>query len=117
MNKTLKKVTAARTLAPEDVRPGMYVAVLREKHDHTCEVEWSDQYMIGRKSVRFRCVDIPEAGENQPALVEAVCVPFVLVRDPSGKSRSLDLRRVDLARLKRSFAQFAFARLKSESTQ
>jgi hypothetical protein len=112
MSQTLKKVSAASSLAPEDLRPRMYVAILREKHDHTCEVEWSDQFMSGRKSVRYRCVDIPDPGENQPVLVEAVCVPFVLVRDPTGKSRTLDLRRIDLMLLKKSFGEFAFARLK-----
>ncbi|MGP1310525.1 MAG: hypothetical protein ACTS27_10040 [Phycisphaerales bacterium] len=114
MSQILKKVTAASSLAPEDVRPGMYVAVLREKHDHECAIEWKSEFHAGRKSVRYRCVDIPEPSENQPVFVEAVCVPFVLVRGSGDASRVLDLRRVDLIRLKKAFAEFALARMKPE---
>lgn len=116
MSQFLKKVTAARTLAPEDVRPGVYVAVMREISEHACAIEWRDEFMSGEKSVRYRCVEIPESSENGPLLVEAVCTPFVLARDAQGKSRTLDLRRLTLARLRRSYGEFAFARLKAESS-
>lgn len=116
MSQRLKKVTAARTLAPEDVRPGIYIAVMREVNEHACSIEWRDEYMTGAKSVRYRCVDIPESSENPPLLVEAVCTPFVLARDAQGKSRTLDLRRVTLARLRRVYGDFAFARLKTSES-
>lgn len=114
MTRTLKVISAARPLAPEDIRPGRYVCVLREYTDHTCSVEWRVDLRERSRVVRSRCADIPAPTDNLPLMVEAICLPLVFVRDAFGKPRMLDVRCADLASVSPEFAEFVFARLRSQ---
>ncbi len=42
-------------------------------------------------------------GSGRPLKVESICLPFVLVKRPSGKRRTLDLRTCRLAGLDEGF--------------
>lgn len=60
---------------------------------------------------------LPAAAETVPFRVVEVCVPFVLVAEPDGAHRTLDLRRHRLARVSDRFGQRAFARLRRQARQ
>ncbi|MES2793351.1 MAG: hypothetical protein V4719_27315, partial [Planctomycetota bacterium] len=47
---------------------------------------------------------MPEQG-GVPLKVRSVCLPFILVKTPSGTLRNLDVRRHHLARLDRDHAR------------
>lgn len=97
-----KAIKVARPLAPEDVREGMYVSVLRGIAEvpagFMCEASSSPGRMV-----RFEYV--PE--EADPLEVEAICLPYVLVRTVAGRAETLDVRRCRLARLPRGYARRA----------
>jgi hypothetical protein len=100
--------TLARVLRPEDVRHGMYVAVLYR----ICEflpLSCADPHLGVPEPVRLRW--LPWDGAR-PLRVRDVCLPFVLVRPAKGKSEVLDLRRVQLAKLDPDFARRTIAELK-----
>ncbi|MFO1023092.1 MAG: hypothetical protein U0903_20730 [Planctomycetales bacterium] len=92
----------AKTLAPEDVRAGDYVAVLHE----VVELPWflmcHDSMTVPPEEM-IRISTIPKGG-GVPLRVRSVCLPFILVKTPSGGMRNLDVRRHKLARLDRSHA-------------
>jgi hypothetical protein len=96
------EASLARALAPEDVRAGDFVAVLYEV------VEWPSWFWCGDSTLvprdePVRIATIPR-DEPVPKKVRAVCLPFVLVRDPCGRESMLDVRRCRLARLDRACA-------------
>ncbi|MCA9260530.1 MAG: hypothetical protein KDA61_15060 [Planctomycetales bacterium] len=95
----------ARTLAPEDVRVGDYVSLLYVVRELPAVFFCDDwQGLAPDEMLRFRT--LPEmAGE--PLKVQAVCLPFVLVKRANGERRPLDLRRVQVARLDRNYAKTA----------
>jgi hypothetical protein len=98
----------ARTLAPEDVAPGDYVCVLAETY------EWISIFCASefeRPAVQ-RSTMVPNE-TDPPMLVEAVCVPFVFVREPKGARRVIDLRRVRLARVSKRFGARVFAAMRN----
>jgi hypothetical protein len=94
--------TLARPLAPEDVRPGEYVAVLHV----ICELPsflWAaDAYAVPLDQP-IRIPFVPPGG-GVALRVTSVCLPFVLVKSARGARRTLDLRQCRLARLDRRFA-------------
>jgi hypothetical protein len=96
----------AKSLAPEEIRPGDFVAVLHV----TCELPsflWcADALTLPcHEPVRIRFVP---TSESVPLKVKQVCLPYVLVKSPSGHSRTLDVRRYRLARLPQRYAQAAW---------
>jgi hypothetical protein len=98
-----RDVTLAKTLAPEDVRPGDYIAVLSEEYEYaafawSCDSSLSNADSILR--VRFK----PRETTGPLRVIDA-CLPFVFVKEPKGEGRTLDLRVVRLARLDRSYAK------------
>jgi hypothetical protein len=102
-NIAARDVTLAKTLAPEDVRPGDYVAVLSEEYEYAkfawcCDSSFTDGDNILR--VRFK----PRETTGPLRVIDA-CLPFVFVKEPKGEGRTLDLRMVRLARLDRSYAK------------
>ena len=95
--------TLAKPLAPEDVRPGDYVAVLDEEYELPTIVWSCDAGITGRDEVvRIR---LRPRDATAPMRVEEVCVPYVFVRKPCGKHETLDLRACRLARLNRGYAK------------
>lgn len=87
---TARDTTLAKPLAPEDVRPGDYVAVLEPP--------------MGREQDVIR-VRIRPTDNSGPLRVVDACLPFVFVKPPKGDGRTLDLRAVRLARLDRDYAR------------
>ena len=92
----------AKVLAPEDVRAGDYVALLHEVHE-ILSFWWCGGIGTIRPDDPVRIPFIPKNG-GVPFRVRSVCLPFILVKAPSGKVRSLDVRRYRLARLDRTHA-------------
>lgn len=111
MNATTKHDVCqiSRPLAPEDVQPEQYVFVfhiVEELLPFWCldENNW-------KKIEPLHFVLMP-GREVAPLRVVEVCVPFVLVEQPDGNHRTLDLRRHRLARVSDRFGQRAFKRLR-----
>lgn len=105
-------VTLAKTLAPEDVRRGMYVAVLDQEYQYpaivwTCDDQMSDREEVIR--VRLRPQDT-----EAPLRVCDACLPFVFVEPPRGKPSTLDLRSVRLVRIDRGYAKRVWKRLQKK---
>ena len=114
-NIAARDVTLAKTLAPEDVRPGDYVAVLSEEYEYaafawSCDSSLSTGDSILR--VRFRPRDT-----TGPLRVIDACLPFVFVKEPKGAGLTLDLRAVRLARLDRAYAKRVCKTLASQKAK
>jgi len=109
----LDAASLARPLAPEDVRAGDYVAIL----DEICELPsyfWNDCDALAPRDQLVRIRHIP-ASEAVPMKVRGVCLPFVLVKQPTGPRRTLDVRKSRLARLDPTFARAAWKAYKKSA--
>jgi hypothetical protein len=93
-------------LAPEDVRAGDYVALLHVVHE-VPSFWWCDAISTIRPDEPVRVPFVPKNG-GVPLRVRSVCLPFILVKTPSGDLRNLDVRRYRLARLNRAHALAAW---------
>lgn len=106
--------TLAKTLAPEDIRPGDYVTplfILAEVPTYFWRMDAWDQ--PPEEPVRMRFMP---STQGSPLKVCSVCLPFVLVKSPNGDHSSLDLRSCQLARLNKSHARRVWKAFK-KSTQ
>ena len=105
----------ARTVAPEDLCCGDVVGILSVIYEFPpffCE---PDNLSIDRGEpvrMRFR----PRNG-GIPLKVKAICLPFVLLKSPDGKVRSLDVRQVQLARLSPQYGKQAWKDWKAQLKQ
>lgn len=100
-----------RRLAPEDVLPGIFITIALERRE--CVNIWQLEWHAGSSPPFLRWSEIPrEAG--RPLRVVGVCLPFVLVQKPSGRTKTLDLRRVELFALTDRFGREAFVRMARE---
>ena len=100
----------SRALAPEDVRPGDYIAPLQVVVEHT-RLPWECSSASPANEL-VRTLQLP--GGTTPVLVLAVCLPFVLVQTAKGKHCTLDVRRYRLARVAETFGQRVFAQFAAE---
>lgn len=98
--------TMARRLAPEEIRPGDYVAVLRETNEWP-SFFWNCAGVPLPPDKLVRIARMPEQ-PGTPFKVRSICLPFVLVKQPSGESKTLDVRNCELARLDEAFARQAW---------
>jgi hypothetical protein len=106
--------TLARALAPEDVRPGDYVALLHEICDYPSFYWCADSTLLPPdQPVRIR---FTPNDESIPLKVKSVCLPFVLVMMPWRGKRTLDLRKCRLARLDKRYAAAAWKVYKKKPT-
>jgi hypothetical protein len=96
----------AKVLAPEDVRAGDFVALLHvvKEIPSFC---WFGGIGTTRPDEPVRVPFVPKNG-GVPLRVRSVCLPFILVKAPSGKQRNLDVRLARLARLDRAHARAAW---------
>jgi hypothetical protein len=105
------QATLARSLAPEDIRPGDYVTplhLLAEVPSYWwCDDDWS---LPRDRPVYIRFIT---NCDGAPLRVKSVCLPFVLVKQPSGQSLTVDLRKCQLARLDRQYARRAWKAYKN----
>lgn len=105
-------LTTAKVLAPEDVRAGDYVTLLHVIHELP-SFWWCGEIGTIRPDEPVRVPFLPNNG-GVPLRVRSICLPFILVKAPSGELRNLDVRRHRLARLDRAHARAAWkARKKS----
>ena len=103
---TLSDSAVARPLAPEDIDRGDFVAVLDEMHEMP-SYYWHGDVTMYPPDMPIRVRLLP-TDELKPLVVESVCLPFVLTRQPTGEPRTLDVRRIRLARLDARFGNLAW---------
>jgi hypothetical protein len=97
--------TLAKALAPEEIGPGDFLAVLHQIYELPSYMWCADASLQQRDElVRIRMTPTDDAA---PLKVCAVCLPFILVREPGGRERTLDIRRQRFARLDKKFARAA----------
>ncbi len=106
----------AKVLAPEDVRAGDYVAVLQIIYELPSFL-WCGDSSTVRIDEPVRIPLMPKQG-GVPLQVRSVCLPFILVKTPTGALRNLDVRRHRLARLDHAYARIVWkASKKSRAKQ
>ncbi|TWU29279.1 hypothetical protein [Bythopirellula polymerisocia] len=111
-NETGSALSLAKPLAPEEIRAGDYVSLLHVFYD-VPSFFWCSDAVTQRREELVRLCYIPESG-GVPLKVKAVCLPFVLVKHPMGGKRTLDVRKVRLARLDREYAAAAWKMRKQD---
>jgi len=99
----------AQPLAPEDIAPGHYVTPLTKMQVRFPNLYSDDAFVDKAEPLRLTYVPRVRA----PARVLEICLPFVLIETPKGKTRMIDLRRYRLARVSDRFGQAMFNRAKS----
>lgn len=105
---TDRDTTLAKPLAPEDVRPGDFVAVLDEEYQWPASAWYCDPPAHADKVIYVR---LRPREVSAPLEVIDACLPFVFVKPPKGNGQTLDLRAVRLARLNRDYARRVWASL------
>jgi hypothetical protein len=107
------ETTLAKALAPEDIRPGDFVTPLFTVAEMPSfwwdSSVWSlphDQPV--RVRMTYNC-------DGMPMRVKAVCLPFVLTKNPAGEESTFDLRKCQVARLNNGFAKRAWKAYKKKS--
>ena len=100
----------ARILAPEDVRPRMYVSIMHVVYEH---VSWCREPEPWRKGEPARSLLLPD-DPSEPLKVVELCLPFILVEDAEGDYETLDVRRQRLAELSRRYGDAVFMRAKAK---
>jgi hypothetical protein len=105
-------LTLASTVAPEDLRRGDFVAIL----NRTCEAPsflWAcgSASLAPDEPVRIRW-RTREGG--LPLKITAICLPFVFLKTPRGRYRSIDVRQVELVRLNADYGRFVWERLRRQ---
>ena len=104
--------TLAATVAGEDLAGGDYVALLNEVIDFpsflwdSCGASLSPHEMV-----RLRL--FPEQA-GKPLKVLVVCLPFVYAKSPSGDTKTIDTRQLQLVRLNRKCAKIVWKELRSK---
>lgn len=102
---------AVRPLAPEEIHVGDYVVVLRETAELPA-VLWLCDALPGEGDSVLRIPFLPEGG-GIPRRVDAVYLPYALVKPPRGSPETLDVRRHQLARVDRRSARTVWRALKN----
>lgn len=98
--------TLAKTLAPEDIRVGDFVTMLHTIAELPSCLWCADATSLAfDEPVRIRFMAMPA---GIPLKVQAVCLPFLLVKRPFGGQETLDVRQCRFARLDRGFAAAAW---------
>jgi len=96
---------ASTAVAPEDLSHGCYIAVLHVIAEHIPFASGAEFFEKHSEPIKIRWL----AGPGSPPMkVIDICLPFVLVRQPNGKIRTLDVRRHRLARLSEAYGRRAF---------
>ena len=95
-----KKISLASSIAPEDIRRGVYVAVLHEIDQfYPC---WFGDVSSSKEPVNIRVLP---ANEPEPLKVLEVCLPFVTAQRADRSLVTIDVRRRELARLDDGYAR------------
>ncbi|MBX3378915.1 MAG: hypothetical protein KF805_02380 [Phycisphaeraceae bacterium] len=105
----MNEMTVVKVLPPEDIRAGMFVAVLYETHEVLPPKAFDVEPGQSVRPVRVACMD---CADGEPRRVLTVCLPFVQVESPEGWLTSLDVRRQSVVALSEMFGLEAFTRPK-----
>jgi hypothetical protein len=108
------EATLAKALAPEEVRVGDYVTPLHVVAEVPSYFWFTEGWNLpADEPVRIRLMSY---SDGVPMKVKSICLPFVLVKQASGRGATLDLRKCQLARLDREFARRAWRAYKKAHT-
>jgi hypothetical protein len=102
----------ARAIAPEDLDPGVFVTVLHVVGEHLPMFCADESSWKAIKPLRVLWLPPAFLGAGEPLKVEAVCLPWVLVKEAAGSVHTLDTRRYHLARLSEDYGKRAWKMLK-----
>lgn len=105
----------AKPLAPEEIRVGDFVSALHVYYDFPSFM-WCSDSAIQRREETVRIGYLPETG-GVPLKVRSICLPFVLVKRPTGDDQTIDVRKVRLARLERGYAKAAWKKLRKKKAE
>jgi hypothetical protein len=100
----------AKTLAGEDLRQGDVVAILDVIQEYPSFLWCDDPHVLPpHEPVYVRC-----RGQHtgKPLKVKAICLPYILVKTPKGRHKTLDLRQCRLVRLGDGYARTAWKRFR-----
>ena len=106
-----KKPETSRTIAPEDLAPGQFVAVSRVTYELISDEEVERPFSHDLTPRRIRLIPC-DAGE--PLKVISVSVPFVMVRSAKGAHDTLDLRRIELMQLGTTYGRASYERMRKD---
>lgn len=97
------EIKLAASVAGEDLCVGDDVAILNQILEFPSFLWDYDAAILSP----HEWVRIPRAarGAGTPFRVRAICLPFVFLKAPNGKSRTVDIRQVQLVRLDKSYAK------------
>lgn len=105
----------SHVLAPEDIQVGDYLAILRVTSEYVVP-PWQRTDCNPELTPVMRFAHYP-ANTGRPLKVLEICLPFVLVEKPNGKHTSLDVRRMQLARISAAYGERVFALKRAEREQ
>jgi hypothetical protein len=106
----VNKLNMARAVAPEDIRPGCYVTILKKVDEW---VRWTD--CISGESWKGSAPSVARVlitPDEEPSVmkVEEICLPLIFVRTSKMRCRLIDVRTVRLAAVSESFGRKVFKR-------
>ena len=111
---TTDKMELAASVAPEDLRNGDFVTTLNEVFEYPSFL-WCD---LGQSApdelIRVRCCS---ADGGTPLKIKAICLPFVFVKSPNGRSQTFDVRQVQLVRLQKRYAKIVWKELRKNRSK
>ena len=91
------EIRTSKTIAPEDIRVGDHVAVLRVSYEFLSYLWCFDT--TAEKSEPVRVTFLPHCDIGQPLKVLATCLPFVVVLNSNDGKFAVDVRACQLGRL------------------
>ncbi len=99
-------------LAPEDIRPGDFVTPLFTISELPSYWWNGGSWNLPHdQPVRIR---LTYECDGVPLRVKSICLPFVLVKTPSGDQNTFDLRKYQVARLNQDYAKRAWKACKKK---
>ncbi len=103
----------AKVIAPEDLNEGDLIAVLNVVDEIVPMLLMREAWQDSKAMEPLRVMYLP-CGDPAPMKVEAVCLPFVLVKQADGVVRTIDVRRYRLARLPVDYGKRVWKLLKEK---
>lgn len=102
-----QEITAIKRLAPEDIAPGLFIAITG-KYDEVMPYWLFDS--VPARGVEYLRVPSIDCADGEPLRILAVCLPFVLTEEADGRTRTLDIRQHMLASVDEMYALELFTR-------
>jgi hypothetical protein len=96
-------ITLAKSVAPEDLVRGEYVAILNETYEYVSFL-WNCDSTVLPPNIPIK-IQWQSQSEGMPMKIVDICLPFIFIKEPNGTHRSLDMRKYQLVRLDESYAK------------